>query len=155
MRIIDHKALDRLTAEAQNNPRRRKNLNIHPSDDHCCHRLFNAVEPDSYIRPHRHPDPVKAETFVIIRGRLGIIVFDSDGAVVEKVLLTPGGETIAVDVPPGTFHTAVALSPGTIFFESKAGPYLPLTEKDFAAWAPNDNTPEGAAYLGHLRSLFL
>ncbi|HTG82888.1 MAG TPA: WbuC family cupin fold metalloprotein, partial [Geobacteraceae bacterium] len=57
MKIIDQHLLDQLSAEAANNPRLRKNHNIHPSDDFCCHRLFNAVEPGSYIRPHRHLDP--------------------------------------------------------------------------------------------------
>ena len=154
MKIFDQTLLDQLSAQARENPRLRKNFNLHPADDFCCHRLFNAVEPGSYIRPHRHLDPAKDESFVIIRGRLGIIMFDDSGKVMKTVLLSAGGENIAADLPHGTFHTAVSLEPGSIFFEAKAGPYLPLTDREKAHWAPQDGTPEVAAYLELLHSLF-
>jgi cupin fold WbuC family metalloprotein len=154
MKIIDQKNLDQLSAEAAENPRLRINLNIHPSDDFCCHRLFNAIEPGSYIPPHRHLDPAKDETFVIIRGQLGVIIFDDGGRMVTTTLLSAGGEVVAADIPHGAFHTAVSLEQGTIFFEAKAGPYLPLTDQEKAHWAPQDGTPETAAYLEFLKSLF-
>lgn len=154
MKIIDQELLDTLSAQAAGTPRLRKNLNIHPSDDFCCHRLFNAVEPESYIRPHRHLDPAKDETFVIVRGKLGVIMFDEGGKVVEQVLLSAGGDSIAADLPHGAFHTAVSLEKGTIFFEAKAGPYLPLTDREKAPWAPEDGTPAAAAYLESLKGLF-
>ena len=153
MKIIDQKLLDQLSAQAAENPRLRKNFNIHTSDDFCCHRLFNAIEPHSYIRPHRHLDPVKDETFVIIRGKLGVIMFDEEGEVLEKAVID-AGDVSAVDIPHGHFHTAVSMEPGTIFFEAKAGPYLPLTDREKAHWAPEEGTPEAAAYLESLRKLF-
>jgi cupin fold WbuC family metalloprotein len=154
MKIIDQHLLDRLSAQAAENPRLRKNYNIHPSDDFCCHRLFNAVEPGSYIRPHRHLDPAKDETFVIIRGRLGVAMFDDVGNVTGTALLEANREAVAADIPHGAFHAAVSLEPGTIFFEAKAGPYLPLSDQEKAHWAPEDGTPDAAAYLTFLRSLF-
>jgi cupin fold WbuC family metalloprotein len=154
MKIINQTQLDQLSAEAAQNPRLRKNLNIHPSDDFCCHRLFNAVEPGSYIPPHRHIDPVKDETFVIIRGRLGVIMFDDGGRIVKTALLSEGGEVVAADIPHGAFHAAVSLETGTIFFEAKAGPYRPLTDQEKAHWAPQDGTPEAAVYREFLESLF-
>ncbi len=154
MRIIDQKLLDELSAQARQSLRLRKNFNLHPADDFCCHRLFNALEPGTYIRPHRHLDPVKDETFVIVRGRLGVIAFDDDGHVTGMALLSPGGEAVATDVPHGGFHTAVSLDPGTIFFEAKAGPYLPFTEREKAPWAPEEGAPEAAGYLEHLKGPF-
>ncbi len=154
MRIIDQHLLDRLSAQAAENPRLRKNYNLHPADDFCCHRMFNAIEPDSLIPPHRHLDPAKDETFVIVRGKLGVVLFDDNGEVAGTALLSPGEETIAVDIPHGRYHTAVSLEPGTIFFEAKAGPYLPLTEAEKPSWAPRDGTPEAVAYLEFLRNLF-
>lgn len=153
MLVIDQSRLDQLTAEARQNSRRRKNYNLHPTDAFVAHRLFNAMEPGSYIRPHRHLDPVKDETFVIIRGRLGVIMFDDDGKVIGTSLLAPG-ETVAADIPHGCWHTAVSLAPGTIFFEAKAGPYLPISGAELPSWAPTDGTPEAAAYLDALVSLF-
>lgn len=154
MHIIDRKLLDRLSTQAGENPRLRKNWNIHESDDFCCHRLLNAIEPGSYIRPHRHLDPTKNETFLIVRGRLGVILFDEAGLVAKKILLAADGDTLAVDIPHGIFHTAVSLTTGTIFFEAKAGPYLPLADGEKAGWAPEDGTPDAASYLAGLAALF-
>jgi len=140
MKIINQQLLDEITAAAKVNPRKRKNWNIHPDDGFPAHRLLNAMEPASYIRPHRHLDPLKAETFMIVRGRLGILVFDENGVVTEKLLLTAEGENIGADIPAGVFHTAVSLAEGTIFFEAKAGPYRPLSDDEKPAWAPEDGT---------------
>ena len=154
MKVIDSQILDDITAQAERNPRKRKNFNLHPSDDSFCHRLLNAIEPESYIRPHRHLDPAKDESFVIIRGKLGIITFDGDGNVLEKAVLSAANETLIADIPHGVFHAAVSLEKGTIFFEAKAGPYLPLTEKEKAPWAPEDGDPHAAPYLVGLKALF-
>lgn len=154
MKIVDRRLLDQLSSQARENPRLRKNWNIHPSDDFCCHRLLNAIEPGSYIRPHRHLDPTKDETFVIVRGRLGVILFDEAGLVAKKILLAADGDTLAVDIPHGVFHGAVSLAPGTIFFEAKAGPYLPLADGEKAVWAPEDGAEEVAPYLSDLAALF-
>lgn len=154
MKIINKQLLDDLTAAARENPRLRKNWNIHPEDAFPAHRLLNAMEPSSYIQPHRHLDPLKDETFMIVRGRLGVIAFADDGTVTKTVLLDARGEVLGVDLPSGCFHTAVSLDGGTIFFEAKAGPYLPLTGEEKAAWAPEDGSPGAAAYLESLKSLF-
>ena len=150
MKVIDQHLLDLLSAEAAANPRLRKNRNFHPTDDARCHRLLNAIEPGSYIRPHRHLDPAKDEAFVILRGRLAVFIFDEDGAVGETAVLSPGGANVAADVPNGLFHTAVALESGTVFFEAKAGPYLPVSEEEKAPWAPEEGTPQAEAYLALL-----
>ena len=153
MKIINKQLLDEVTEAAKKNPRLRKNWNIHPSDGFPAHRLLNAMEPASYIRPHRHLDPIKDETFMIVRGRLGVLVFDDNGKVTEKLLLDAEGENIGVDLPSGVYHTAVSLEEGTIFFEAKAGPYVPLTEAEKPAWAPEDGAA-AAEYLITLKKEF-
>lgn len=154
MKIINRQLLDEISAAARENPRLRKNWNIHPHDGFPAHRLLNAMEPASYIQPHRHLDPLKDETFMIVRGRLGVIVFGDDGTVAETILLDASGENLGVDLPSGFFHTAVSLAEGTIFFEAKAGPYLPLSEEEVASWAPGGSSPGVAAYLASLQRLF-
>jgi len=152
IQIIDRACLDNVTAEAEQSSRLRKNLNIHVSPEAACNRLFNAIEPASYIRPHRHLDPAKDETIVIVRGTLGIVVFDKDGEIIQKTVLKPVSDAVAVNVPPGVFHTAISLEPGTIFFESKAGPYKPLTDEEYAPWSPTENIPDAVIYLERLRN---
>jgi cupin fold WbuC family metalloprotein len=154
LRIIDQKLLDQLTSEAKESPRRRKNLNFHPGDAFCCHRLLNAMEPDSYIPPHCHLDPLKDESMVMVRGRMGVLVFDSAGNVVRQTIIAVAGDAVAVDIPHGLFHTVVALESGTVFFESKAGPYRPLTDEEKGGWAPAEGTGEALPYLAQLKRLF-
>jgi cupin fold WbuC family metalloprotein len=149
--VIDDDLLSEVCAEATTSPRRRKNRNFHPTDDHPAHRLLNAMQPDSYIAPHRHLDPNKDETFVVLRGLLGLIVFDDAGGVVQTAKVGAGGAAIGGDIPHGTWHTAVALEPDTVFFEAKAGPYLPFTAAERAPWAPAENSVEAPAYLASLR----
>ena len=76
-----------------------------------------------------------------MRGSLGIITFADDGTVAETVLLSPATGNRAADIPHGVYHTAVSLETGTVFYEAKAGPYLPLTDDEKARWAPDDGTP--------------
>ena len=153
MKIVTTELLHQLTESARISPRRRKNHNLHPSDESRCHRLLNAIEPASYIRPHRHLDPEKDEAFILIRGRLGIIQFSDTGEVTETVALSWQDGILAADIPSGVFHTAVSLEPGTIFFEAKAGPYLPLSDAETAAWAPSEGDGSAAQYLEQLRLL--
>ncbi|WP_298438839.1 WbuC family cupin fold metalloprotein [Geobacter sp.] len=154
MRIITSLLLDEVSAQAAAAPRRRKNHNLHPSDDFCCHRLLNAIEPGSYIQPHRHLDPLKDESMVVLRGLLGVVSFDGEGNVTGTRVLRPGGEAVAVDIPHGEFHTVLGLAAGTVFFEAKAGPYLPLTAAEKAPWAPAEGDEAAPAYLDSLAALF-
>ena len=153
MLVIDQEMLDQLSAEAAGNPRLRKNFNLHPNDDFCCHRLLNALEPGSYIRPHCHLDPLKDESMVMVRGSMGVIEFDGGGNVISHGIIAACGGAVAVDIPHGCFHTVVSLESGTVFFESKAGPYLPLREEEKGMWAPAEGSPESASYLANLVSL--
>ncbi|WP_412477879.1 WbuC family cupin fold metalloprotein [Azonexus sp. IMCC34839] len=154
IQLIDQALLAEVSAEAQAAPRRRKNRNFHPRDDYPGHRLLNAIEPDSYVMPHRHLDPDKDETILCLRGKLGILVFSSNGAVHRSSVLAAGGETLGVDIPHGVFHSVVALEAGTVFFEAKAGPYLPLSPEEKAPWAPLEGGSEAADYLAALRANF-
>lgn len=154
MIVVDRNLLDNLSEKADASPRLRMNHNFHPDNSSQCHRLLNAIQPGSYIRPHRHLATEKDEAFVLIRGKLGIICFNDNGQPVSTALLTAGTDRCIADIPHGIYHTAVALEPGTIFFEAKAGPYLPFSTDELPDWAPLPDTPEASAYLEKLCSLF-
>ncbi|MBT1072314.1 WbuC family cupin fold metalloprotein [Pelotalea chapellei] len=154
MKVVTGDLLQQVTSEARVSPRLRMNHNIHPSDESRCHRLLNAIEPDSYIRPHRHLDPEKDEAFIIMKGRLGVIMFADDGGLTELVELSRDSGNLAADIPSGNYHTAVSLEPGTVFYEVKAGPYLPLLDEEKAFWAPADDETSVQLYLEKLRGLF-
>lgn len=152
-RLIDRSLLEALSAEASASPRGRKNLNFHAADDFPAHRLLNAIEPGSYVMPHRHLDLNKDETMIALRGRLGVVLFDEDGEVRLTVVLEPGGEACGIDIPHGVYHSVLGCEPGTVMFESKAGPFRPLLPEEKAPWAPEEGSAEAAAYLDRLRAL--
>ncbi|MEW5944114.1 MAG: WbuC family cupin fold metalloprotein [Pseudomonadota bacterium] len=153
-RIITQELLDSVTAMARHSPRCRKNLNFHAAEADASHRLLNAMEPDSYIPPHCHLAADKDETIIVLRGKLGVIFFDAAGGVAEKAILVPGGAAVGVNIPHGVFHTVVALEPGSVFFEAKAGPYRPLVPEEKAGWAPPEGAAAAASYLSSLKGEF-
>lgn len=136
--------LDATSAAARQSPRRRINHNFHDRPAHPCNRLLNAIEPDSYVRPHRHSATDKDETMIVLRGRLGVITFDDAGEILATQELQAAGANFGVTLAAGEWHTVIALEPGTVFFEAKAGPYVPLAPEEFATWAP----VEGALEVG-------
>jgi cupin fold WbuC family metalloprotein len=152
--LIDQTLLDAVSLEASGSPRRRRNRNFHASDAAPAHRLLNAIEPGSYLPPHRHLDPNKDETMVVVRGRLGVVFFDDQGQVRQTAVLTAAGTVCGVNIPCTLYHTVLALDPGTVMLEAKAGPYLPLRENERAPWAPGEGEPEAAAYAQSLRERF-
>jgi cupin fold WbuC family metalloprotein len=152
--LIDKLLLDQSTEAALASPRRRKNHNFHTSEAEGANRLLNAVEPGSYIQPHRHLDSTKDETFVVVRGRFGLVLFDEAGDVGQTAILAAGTDSVGANIPHGTYHTLVSLQPGSIFFEAKAGPYVPISDAERSPWAPREGEPQATDYLRKLEQLF-
>ena len=87
MKLISEELLDSVSHEARESSRLRMNYNFHESLDSPIHRLLNALEPGTYLPPHRHTD--KEETYVVLRGSLLTFFYDDLGNVIEKVNLNP------------------------------------------------------------------
>lgn len=152
--LIDEALLDLTTRAARQSSRLRRNHNFHAADDDASHRLLNAMEPGSYVMPHRHLHPDKDETFVVLRGTFGLLLFDDAGTVTETRLLRAGGAALGANVPHGTWHSLVSFEPGSVFLEAKGGPYEPLTAEERAPWAPPEGDPGVAAYLTSMENRF-
>lgn len=152
--LIDQALLKHTCETASASDRRRKNANFHPTDDFPAHRLINAMQPGSYVRPHRHLDPFKDESIVVLQGRFGYLSFDQNGSVVEVLTLSPQGPVFGVDIPHGTTHTLLALEPDSVFFEAKAGPFAPLSTEEIAAWSPPEGSPEAVQLWQEWRRRF-
>jgi cupin fold WbuC family metalloprotein len=151
IRIFSAADLSALAEKARATERRRANLNVHASAEANVQRLFIATEPDTYMRPHRHPESHKWEFFVVLRGRLDLLVFSDAGKLVRRLVLSPE-TTPAAEVPPGTFHAYVCMRSGTIGLEIKEGAYIPTPEHDFAPWAPAERSAGAAAYVEWMRT---
>ncbi len=91
---------------------------------------------------------------LLLRGRLGLVVFDDVGTVLHVIVLSMAGGQYGVDIPHGCWHSVLALEPNTVFFEAKAGPYVPLIAEERATWAPLEDDVSAPAYQAQLCALF-
>ena len=154
LKIVSPKLLDELSQKASSSTRKRLNHNFHDDLDDPINRMLNALEPGTYLQPHKHENPDKREVFMVLRGSLVAIFFDSSGNPTEFVLLDPVKGNHAVEIPIGAWHTLIALESGSVVYEVKDGPYLPLSDKNFASWAPKEGDPNCGIYLEQLTNRF-
>ncbi len=140
--------------QAKLSPRKRKNYNFHHFADPI-QRMLQAVEPGSYVRPHRHVTPLKLEVFLILQGWGAAMLFNDQGEMVEVVELNPQKGLFGVEFLPGVIHSLVSFQSGTVFYEVKEGPYVPVADKDFASWAPLEGAPAAKAYQQEMSRLAL
>lgn len=157
MKVFGVDYLNKLTAQAQGNPRKRQHRNIHDSYIDPCQRLFNAIEMGSYIRPHRHATYPRQELLIAVRGSMALVTFDEHGKVAGAVRFGSGtkSEDLAAgaEVQANTWHTVIALEPGCVLLEVKAGPFDPSQPKDLAPWAPDEGSTDALIYLNLLVGL--
>jgi len=125
--------LEPLLEAARESPRRRMIQPVQRAETAPVQRLLNALQPGTYIRPHRHPLPGASETIVLLRGRLAVRIYTADGTLLSQHRLGPGD---LIDIEPGVWHGMVCLAPDTVIAEFKNGPYNPEQDKEFAPWAP-------------------
>ena len=154
IQIINDNLFQQITQKATALERRRINHNFHQLPDHA-QRFLNAIEPDSYICPHRHICPSRDEAFLVLKGRGAVITFSDTGDLLEIVELNPEKCMMGVDIPGGLYHTIVSLQSGSVFYEVKAGPYDPSLPKGYADWAPEEGSAKAAGYLNLLKKQIL
>lgn len=147
MKQIDSPVLDSLTSRAKESPRQRAHHNLHPRLEDPLQRLCVAIEPGTYIRPHRHSDPETCEVFLMLRGSAALLFFHDSGAVAERVVLSAGGPVFAAEIPANTWHSMASLESGTVFFEVKQGPYAQPKDKNAAGWAPEEGHPAASRFV--------
>jgi len=149
--VLDQDMLGNLVKHSRLSPRRRMVQLLHTCPEENPQRMLNSLQPDSYIAPHRHLHPPKTETILLLQGRLCVIIYSDAGKTEAVHTLDPSGECFGIDIAPGLYHTFVALAPDTVFLEIKPGPYVAADDKDYAAWAPPEESQDAAGYLAQLR----
>ena len=153
MKLIDKKLLDDTRDKALKSQRRRMNHNFHEALDDPINRLINAMEPDTYLRPHRHKNPDKIEIFLILRGQVALFLFDDQGTITYHCLLDPLAGMYGGEIPADVWHTLLVLESGTTVYEVKQGPFAPLSPENFASWSPAPDNEEGVKqFMNKLKS---
>ena len=157
MKVFSSQYFEDLLSAATHSKRLRAHANIHHSYADPCQKLFNAINADSYIHPHRHSLDPKEEFLIAVRGLFGLIVFKDSGLVDSATLF--GSEKYSeelsiasgVELSAGIWHTVVTLVDQAVLFEVKSGPFNPIVAKEFAAWAPAEGSNQAQEYLSGLK----
>ena len=137
MKQITLSDMQQQSEAATTSPRLRAHRNFHPELSDPVQRLAIAMEPGTYIRPHRHRHTF--ELLLPLKGRFVVLNFDDHGVITNRVVL---GETCtALEMEAGTWHTVLSLDAGGMVFEVKQGAYQPLAEIDTMDWAPAEGQP--------------
>ncbi len=147
MKVFQQQDNEALAATADASSRQRAHHLFHPLLEDPIQRMVMVMNPDTYVRPHRHVDPARWELFVVIRGRVVALCFDDQGRIEERHELAAGGANSVAEIEPGRWHALTALDTHTTVFECKPGPYIAVEDKDFAAWAPREGENTCAAFI--------
>lgn len=149
---INTALISSVSAQAAASLRKRKNHNFHREASDPLQRLLNAMEPGTYVRPHKHVNPDKREVFFILKGKAAVFEFDEEGNVTDHEILDPLQGRYAAEIASGVFHTIASLETGTVAYEVKDGPYNPEDDKHFAEWAPEEGSADASRYLENITS---
>ena len=126
--LLTTNILDETSQKAKESNRLRMNWNIHQGAEEPVQRMFNALEPGTMVPIARHPH--SAETLIILRGSLRVLIFDDSKNILEDVVISPDTDNIGYHIPKGVWHQVQSLEEGTVCFETREGPYAPVSEED-------------------------
>jgi cupin fold WbuC family metalloprotein len=120
---------------------------IHRTQPAPVQRMLNFLQPGTYVKPHIHRGEGASESVVLLSGAIRYVIFDEDGGIADSFVAQAGTASAVLDMEPDVWHSFVVLEADTVIFECKKGPYSVLSDKDFAAWAPDEGTPEADAWV--------
>lgn len=118
--------------------RKRMILPIHRRQEAEVQRLVNFLQPETYIRPHKHPLNHATESIILLKGSIRFFTFDDDGEVLTEQVVSSTPIPGVLDMEPNVWHSFLVLEKDTILFECKKGPYNAETDKKFAEWSPSE-----------------
>ncbi|MBM9590482.1 WbuC family cupin fold metalloprotein [Leptospira sp. 201903075] len=154
IQIIDSDLIGSLVKKAQTAERKRTNHNFH-AESEVYQRFLNVLSKNTYIPPHRHLSDPKPETFVVLEGEIGFLIFKENGEIQESHKLSASGPKRGIDLQPGVWHSLVCLSENAVCFEGKSGPYDPTVDKEFHPHYPLEGDPKVKDTITWYESLFL
>lgn len=155
MKIINEALLNETTGRAKQSPRLRMNYNFHEHLDDPVNRLLNALEPGTYLRPHRHLNPKKDEIFLLLRGRIAVFLFDNKGEITQTQILDPKEGVYGAEIKAGTWHGLLVLESGSIIYEIKEGPFAPLAPEISLPGVRLQKTRKGWQIYGVIRKGYI
>jgi len=59
-----------------------------------------------------------------------VLLYNHNCEIEQAIILNPSEGNYGGDIPIGRWHSLEVLESGTVIFEVKDGPYMPIEEKD-------------------------
>ncbi|MGA3311096.1 MAG: WbuC family cupin fold metalloprotein [Xanthobacteraceae bacterium] len=135
MRVVARQQTEVLLDSAEAAARQRAHLLLHRDHSDPVQRFLIGLQPQTYIRPHRHP--AQWEMLVPLAGAARLFIFSPAADITNVTELAPGRTTL-VEIPMNHWHTLIAVAERTLLLELKPGPFRP---SEFAPWAPEESLP--------------
>ena len=155
MQFITNELIELTLQRAKESPRLRMNHNFHADESYAVNRLLNAMHRGTFIPVHRHLNPSLSESGVVLRGRVGVIIYDSQGHIIDSRVVGDGADACGFDIEAGVWHGLVVLEDNTVIYEVKQGPYTPISAENVAPWSPAaDNHTAQLEFVKALENLF-
>ena len=101
-------------AEAIKSRRKRSLLVINKKFSYL-NKSFNFILNESYMQPHCHPSSKKNEKIYLLKGKIMIIIFDTNGKKIDNIILKSKFDNFTVKA--FTYHTYISLSKFSITYE--------------------------------------
>lgn len=155
IQVVSSSLIKRLVKMASESPNGRAQWSLagEQRERELIQSIVNAIQPESYMRPHKHENPDKTEIVTILKGRVALVYFNEDGSIFQTVFLEEVGPVDTVRTPPGIYHTSVSLEKDSAILSVIQGPYDKQTHKQPAPWAPAEEDHEaGQKYLQQITS---
>lgn len=142
--------LESLKKGAAATPRKRARICAHRDMNEPLHEMMIVMSQGTYVRPHRHV--AKAESFLVLEGRVDAVFFHDDGKIKQVVSLGDygSGRTFYYRLDEAVYHTLLIRSEQLVIHEATVGPF-DRSRTQFAPWAPDEMDKEaGRAFLEKL-----
>ena len=138
---VSKKDIFQLKQFARQTTRQRGRLCAHKDIESSVHEMLIVHEKGAYVRPHMHMG--KSESFHVIEGEAGIVIFSADGAILDLIEMSDysGGKVFYYRLSEPLFHTVIIKSEVVVFHETTNGPFR-REDMVFADWSPPDNEVE-------------
>ena len=109
---------------------------LHKNENSKIHEMLIMHKSGAYVRPHKHLG--KTESFIILKGKLKVLVFNDHGDILNVINMEPLGssKTFYYKMQKSYFHSFIIES-DSLFFEVSKGPFK-KSKTVFPIWAPKE-----------------
>ena len=140
---IDKDDVHKLILLAKKNDSKKIRLCFHDTIDSTVHEMLIVHFKGLYVQPHKHIG--KSESFHMIEGSLGIVIFDDSGKILQVIHMgePSSGLMFYYRLSESYFHSVIPLTETVVFHETTNGPFK-REDMVLAPWAPGEGEKEEA-----------